>query len=149
MRKKYLVAVLIVVVLSACKKPEDKKTEISNSLEYKVASIDAGKFLPESDLSIARVNGLLNAAEEVYATPKQQVADFVVNAHEVAKQHGAAIGAAELLDFALIACDVKCTKDNLVDYLTRYTTVRITSGQTHHQATHSVVILNNLEKRLK
>jgi len=149
MRKLYLFAVLIVVVLSACKKAEETKTEVSNSLEYKVASIDAGKFIPESDLSIARVKVLLAAAEDVYGTPKQQVADFVVNAHEVAKQQGAAVGVIDLLDFALIACDVKCTKDNLVDYLTRYTTVRITSGQTHHQATHSVVILNNLEKRLK
>jgi len=148
-RKIHVIAGLLIILLAACNKAEDKKSAISDSLEYKVASIDAGKFIPESDLSITRIKGLLIAAEDVYGTPKQQVADYVVNAHEVAKQKGADVGVADLLDFALIACDVKCTQDNLVEYLTKYTTVRITSGQTHHQATHGIVILNNLEKRLK
>lgn len=117
-------------------------------LEVKVASIDAGKWIDPSDTSVARIKALLGNAQAIYATPQTELADISARVKEMAKQKGLTVSIGELLDFALIACETKCTKKQFADSLTNYMLARSTAGQSHHQATRGFVILSNLEKRL-
>ncbi len=134
---------------STPEKNTPQKTELSNSLEYKVASIDAGKNIPENDLTIGRARNLLDAAEPVYSLPKGRIADIAAKSQEIAKDRGLSVKISDLLDWSLIACDTKCTETQLSEYLSAYIITRTTAGQTHHQAIHGLVILNNLNRRLE
>lgn len=120
-----------------------------NSLEWTVASIDANRKLDVADTSIARVKGLLAAAQDIYRTPQSKLADMAARAKKIAKDKKLDVTIAELLDFALIACETKCTETDFSENVTRYIIARSSARQTHHQATHGIVIWDNLNKRLK
>lgn len=117
-------------------------------LEVKVASIDAGKWVDPSDTSVPRIKALLGSVQSVYALPQTEIADIAAKTKGIANSKKLVVTISELLDFALIICETKCTKKQLVEYLSNYVVARSTTGQSHHQATHGLVILSNLEKRL-
>ncbi|HSC75814.1 MAG TPA: hypothetical protein VLB90_06230 [Pseudomonadales bacterium] len=122
--------------------------QADSSLEYKVASIDAGKWIEKNDTSVERIRGLLSSAEKIYGLPQEKLADMAARTKDIAKEKQLAVTIAELLDWSLIACDVKCQDKEFAENMTAYVIVRTSSGQTHHQAIHSLAILQNAEKRL-
>jgi hypothetical protein len=147
-------AIALALTLSGCNQKnateqnDPPRTELTNSLEYKVALIDAEKNIPESDLTISRAKQLLDATEPVFGLSKDRIADIAAKSRELAKERGLYVKITELLDWALIACDKKCTETQLVEFMSTYIMSRATTGQTHHQAIHGLVILNNLTKPL-
>ncbi len=119
----------------------------NDSWEYKLATIDVGKFIPESDTSVARIRGLLIETQRVYKIDPTKAGDqAVLLKTEVAKK-GTSISVADVLDFALIACDTKCTPDEYTDNIVQYAQIRMaTHRPTHQQATHAFLIISYVAK---
>jgi len=58
------------------------------SIEYKLAVIDAGGFVPKDDLTVARFRSLLNQLSRTYVENKQQIADMTVTAQKLLRKDG-------------------------------------------------------------
>ena len=111
-------------------------------LEYKVAIIDAGKYIPQTDSSVSRARGLLTTASKVYLVTPIQAADVAAKGKEIGGKSGISVSIAEILDGALVSCDSVCSLDQLRDFVASYITIRQATGQTHHQAVHGLLALN-------
>lgn len=141
-----LIAITLALVFSSTTFAE---TTEKYSLEYKVASIDAGRPLENGDTSIARVKMLLDTAEKVYKTPQNMLVDSAAVVKNIAKdEQQLDLTIAELLEWSLVSCDVECTRGQFVDQIVRYMTTRATTGQTHYEAMHGLLILNYINKTL-
>lgn len=116
-------------------------------LEYKVATIDAGRYIGSTDTSVARIKKLLTDVQRVYKTSPEDSANAAVFIKNTAAKSGVQVSTADVLDFALIACDTKCTFDEYKDNLIQYVQLRIAPHRpTHQEATHGFLILNYVAK---
>ena len=120
--------------------------QAADSLEYKLAVIDAGKYVASSDSSIPRVRGILIGLERCYGVPQKRAADMSSRAWQMAKQDGHPLGLIDIMDGALIACDDKSNAQALANALSQYVAVRSATGQTHQQVVHGLLILNYVAK---
>lgn len=116
------------------------------TLEYKIAVIDAGKYVLPTDSSISRAKTLVTGLATCYQVPPQKAADMSVKARRMAKERSALLSLLDIMDAALIACDEKGNAQALAEALAQYVTVREASGQTHQQAVHGLLILNYIAK---
>lgn len=118
-----------------------------DQMEYRVATIDAGGYIGSSDTSLARIKTLLTEVQRVYKIPQQKAADSAAYMKNTAAKSGVRIAAADVLDFALIACDTSCTSDEYKDNLLQYVQVRISPLRpTHQEATHALLLINYVAK---
>lgn len=118
----------------------------NDPLEYQIAVIDAGKHIQKSDSSIERAKELLERTAKIYRITPIQAADVAAKGKEIAQKSGIKVGIAEILDGALIYCDVTCSLDDMKNFVVFYLTARQTTNQTHHQAVHGILVLNAVAK---
>ena len=152
-RNKLIFTCLLASFLVACsdeKLPEVSSNQLSNKdspLEYKITSIDAGRWVALDDYSVNRARELLTATEKTYSIPKETIADMAAKAKELAQEKGLSVNISELLDLTLITCNDKCNRDQFVENISEYITVRANTGLSHQQAIHGQIIIQNLAKR--
>ncbi|MDP2786630.1 MAG: hypothetical protein Q8O79_00925 [Pseudomonadota bacterium] len=118
----------------------------SESLEYGMAVIDAGAYVPKTDTSVERAKSLLSAVSKVYRVNQQQAADMAAMGKNLANEKGLNATMAELLDWSLVACDVTCTKADLASFISLYIATRAETRKTHHQTVHGLLILKYIAK---
>jgi hypothetical protein len=63
--------------------PTENKT-----IEYQLAVVDAGGYVPDNDISVARFRSLLEQLSQAYGGSDQQIADQTVKAQELLKNRG-------------------------------------------------------------
>lgn len=115
-------------------------------LEYQVAVIEAGKYVAPTDSSVARAKALLLEVSKIYGISQTQAADIAAKIKSIVQKDGVNLSMLELFDWALIACEAKCTLDQYRDYLSLYASTRLSGAQTHHQAVHGLLILEFVAK---
>jgi hypothetical protein len=60
----------------------------NKSIEYQLATINAGKFIPENHVTVARFRNLLEQMSAKFVENKQQIADYSVFAVTDLKKNG-------------------------------------------------------------
>jgi hypothetical protein len=112
------------------------------SLEYKVAVISAGRYVPQNDTSVARARDLLNSVAKRYHVTQEQAADMTAVVQRELAKSGVKVNPTEVLDGAMIygAADDSQWKLELRTYLSSYAASRA-SGFSHHEAVRAVVAL--------
>jgi len=58
------------------------------SIEYELATIDAGGYVPHDDIRVARLKSLLQQLSQTYSGTPQQIGDQTVKAQEMLKDRG-------------------------------------------------------------
>ena len=58
------------------------------SLEYQLAAIDAGRSVPEDDITVVQFRGLLSDLSSDYVENKQQIADMSAVAQMILEENG-------------------------------------------------------------
>lgn len=119
----------------------------NDPLEYKVATVEAGKYISPNDTSVARIKKLLADVQRVYNVPQEKAAEFAFRIKDAAGKGEIQVPIVDVLDFALIACDTKCTFDEYKENIIQYGELRIAPHHpTHQEATHGLLILNYVAK---
>ena len=68
--------------------PEEEVAEVEESLEYKLAVINAGGFVEEDDETIQVFKGLLDKLEKKVVNSRQGIADITVKTQEILRDEG-------------------------------------------------------------
>ena len=102
------------------------------SLEYKLASIDAGRRVAPNDLTVARFRSLLDQLSSKYSEDRQQIADMTVVARDSLREDGVE---ESLLNIMEGMNQLFHTRADLryAEFSAAYMTLRA-SGQNHSQA---------------
>ena len=98
--------------------PSSTQDTTEESLEYKLATINAGKYIEKDDLTINRFRYLLDTLENKTKNTKEEIADMSVAALEkVAKEkYGLDITLLELIEGANNSIPKEATGTDAVDY---------------------------------
>lgn len=118
-------------------------------MEYKVAVIDAGLYLPQTDSSVDRARRLLVAVSKIYGITPERAADMAAKVKQIAQKEGIGISVLDLFDWSLVACERTCTDRDLADFLAMYATARSKAGQTHHQTMRGLLLITQAAKGMK
>ena len=111
-------------------------SNISNaqeSLEYKLASIDAGKTLPKNHLSVKRIKFLLDDLSYTYVENEQQIADMTVRAREILQGKYVNESLVNILSGMNSLFSKKVANQKYAEYIAAYMTLRM-DGQSHYNA---------------
>lgn len=60
----------------------------TETLEYKLAVINAGSYVPKDHITVARFRSLLTQLSNTFVENRQQIADMSVSAQEILKEKG-------------------------------------------------------------
>lgn len=118
-----------------------------DSLEYKVASIDAGRWIEKNDTSVTHISILLDETSKIFDLSKMNLADMAAKGKRIAREKGVDVSISQILEASLIICEKKCSPNRFNEIISSYIVTRSITKQTHYQAIHGIVILNNLEKK--
>jgi hypothetical protein len=89
---------LILILALGC---GDSQPVKEASLEQKVATIDAGTFISEDDISVKRIRYLLTSLETATGVPKEKIADKAATARSILREnYGREIKIQDLLEGA-------------------------------------------------
>ena len=133
---KKVLTVLGLIALSA--------SAAANSLQVKVASLDAGTLVAENSPQAQRAAAALKAASQRCTVQGQRLADqAVVTAQEVAKQ-GRPASIVEILEGLDAALANAPAPRDCATVLTAYTSLR----RDGHSHSHAVVMLRSVDKAI-
>ncbi len=125
-------ALFIVVLLSAV-----NAAHASDSLEYKLATINAGGYVSKDNITVARFRSLLRQLELTFIENKQQIADMSVTAQNLLKKDGINESLLNIMEAMNQLFSRKIENQKYAEYASAYVTLR-SKGQTHSQATRGL-----------
>ena len=107
--------------------------QASESLEYQLASINAGGYVSEDHITVARFRSLLNQLSSAYIENKQQIADMSVTAQQLLKKEGVAESILNIMEGMNQLFASRIENQKYAEYAAAYVTLR-SKGQSHSQA---------------
>ena len=128
MINRLLPALLILSLLSAF-----TTAHASESLEYKLATINAGGYVSKNDIAVARFRSLLNQLSATFVEDKQQIADMSVTAQNLLKKEGVQESLMNIMEGMNRLFPRKIGNQKYAEYAAAYVTLR-TKGQSHSEA---------------
>ncbi|WP_293006031.1 hypothetical protein [Nitrosomonas sp.] len=132
-------ALLIATVLCALNTAHADET-----LEYKLATINARSYVSKDHITVARFRSLLNQLASVYVEDKQQIADISVTAQEMLKKYGIEEALLNIMEGLNQLFATRIENQKYTEYAAAYVTLR-SKGQSHSQAIGGLqAILRNL-----
>lgn len=134
-RKSLLSAILIIVLLGSLNILHAKE-----SLEYQLATINAGRYISSDHITVARFRSLLNQLSFTYVENKQQIADMSVKATELLKKEGVEESLLNIMEGLNQLFASKIENQKYAEYAAAYVTLR-SKGQSHSQAIKSLKAL--------
>ena len=128
LRHSILLALFIVVLTGAL-----DTAHASGSLEYQLATINAGGYVSRNHITVARFRSLLDQLSSTYIENKQQIADMSVKAQQLLKKDGVEESLLKIMEGMnrLFASRIKNQK--YAEYAVAYVSLRI-KGQSHSEA---------------
>lgn len=122
-------------------KSTNKKTSIQNkSIEYKLATIDAGGYVKEIDITINRFRTLLNLLSKKYVENRQQIADMSVTAQNMLRDRGIAESILNIMEGMNKIFKSDIGNQKYAEYASAYVTLR-EDGQSHQEAIEGLTAL--------
>lgn len=76
-----------------------------SSIEYQLATIDAGRSLPNDDTRIDQYDEVLDRVQQVCGNGRRMLGDMAVRGRQILAEEGVSVSAYELLDGVAIALD--------------------------------------------
>ena len=105
----------------------------SDSLEYKLATINAGAYVSKDDITVARFRSLLNQLSATFIENKQQIADMSVTAQNLLKKEGVQESLMNIMEGMNQLFPRKIENQKYAEYAAAYVTLR-SKGQSHSEA---------------
>jgi len=105
----------------------------SESLEYKLATINAGGYVSKDHITVARFRSLLNQLSATFVEDKQQIADMSVTAQNLLKKEGVQESLINIMEGMNQLFPRKIENQKYAEYAAAYVTLR-SKGQSHTEA---------------
>jgi len=106
---------------------------VQESLEYQLATINAGRFVTRDHITVARFKSLLNQLSWTYVEDQQQIADMTVKARQILKNDGIDEQIMKIMEGMNILFPKKIENQKYAEYIAAYATLR-SKGYTHEIA---------------
>jgi hypothetical protein len=103
------------------------------SIEYKLACINAGRQVRQDDITIARFRSLLRQLSSTFVENQQQIADMSVKGQQMLKQDGIAESLLNIMEGMNQLFSSKIENQKYAEYISAYLTLR-DKGQSHSEA---------------
>lgn len=103
------------------------------SLEYKLAVINAGGYVPKDHITVARFRSLLRQLSETYVENRQQVADMTVMAQKMLRKEGIEENLLNIIEGLNQLFSKPVENQKYAEYAAAYVTLR-EKGQSHSEA---------------
>ncbi|MDI6854864.1 MAG: hypothetical protein QME75_14830 [Deltaproteobacteria bacterium] len=107
------------------------------SLEYKLACINAGRRVSQDDITIARFKSLLRQLSETFVENGQQIADMSVKAQKILREDGISESLLNIMEGMNQIFSSKVGNQKYAEYIAAYLTMR-NKGHSHTQAIASI-----------
>lgn len=105
----------------------------SDSLEYKLATINAKGYVSPDHLTVARFSRLLSQLSSTYVEDKQQIADMSVKAQQLLRDNGVEEDLLKIMEGLNQLFSRKIENQKYAEYASAYVTLR-DKGQSHTEA---------------
>lgn len=105
----------------------------NKTLEYKLAVIDAGRYVRDDDITVARFRTLLELLSEKFIEDRQQIADMTVKAQSILRDKGVSESLLSIMEGINGVFYGDRGHQKYAEYVGAYVTLRI-QGQTHDEA---------------
>jgi hypothetical protein len=105
----------------------------SRSTEYKLASLNAGRYIPENDISVARFRSLLKQLSSTYIEDETKIADITVSAQSLLKNNGINESLINLMEGMNQLFTTKNDNQKYAEYISAYCVFR-NKGQSHYES---------------
>jgi len=102
-------------------------------LEYKLAVINAGGYVSENHVTVARFRSLLNQLSNTYVENRQQIADSSVKAQEMLKDKGIEESLLNIMEGMNQLFLRKIENQKYSEYVVAYIVLR-NKGESHREA---------------
>ena len=121
------------VALMICALVANSAHAAGESLEYKLATINAGRWIEQDDITVARFRSLLRQLSQTFVEGRQQIADISVKAQQIMKKNGISESLLTIMEGMnqLVSSEVRNL--NYAEYLSAYVVLR-NKGESHAQA---------------
>lgn len=103
------------------------------TIEYKLACINAGQRVAQNDINIARFRSLLKQLSKTFVEDPQQIADMSVKGQQMLKQDGISENLLNIMEGMNQLFYTKVANQKYAEYIAAYLTLR-DKGQSHKQA---------------
>lgn len=128
LRHSILSALFIVILLGAL-----NTAHASESLEYQLATINAGGYVSRDHITVARFRSLLDQLSSTYIENKQQIADMSVKAQQLLKKDGVEENLLKIMEGLNQLFASRIENQKYAEYAAVYVTLR-SKGQSHSEA---------------
>ena len=120
----------------ATEEPRQQPREASTqTLEYKLATIDAGGFVREDDPSVARIRTLLGNLERKFSESQQQIGDMTVRAVEMLRdEKGVVQSIVDILEGMNRITTSSSGELKYAEMVSAYIVLRGDESQTHEES---------------
>ena len=105
----------------------------NESLEYKLATINAGGYVSKDHITVARFRSLLNQLSTTFVEDKQQIADMSVTAQNLLKKDGIQESLINIMEGMNQIFPRKIDNHKYAEYAAAYVILR-SKGQSHTEA---------------
>lgn len=112
----------------------------SESLEYKLATINAGGYVSKDHITVARFRSLLNQLSATFVEDKQQIADMSVTAQNLLKKDGIQESLINIMEGMNQFFPRKIDNQKYAEYAAAYVQLR-SKGQSHSEAIRGIQAL--------
>jgi len=115
----------------------DEALQPAQTLEYNLALLNAGGYVKDDDITVARFRTLLELLSEKFVEDRQQIANMTVKAQSMLRDKGVSESLLDIMEGmnGLFYSDVRDMK--YAEYVAAYVTMRI-QGLSHDDAIHSL-----------
>lgn len=108
-------------------------THANESIEYQLATINAGGYVSKDHITIARFRSVLDQLSSTYIENKQQIADMSVTAQQLLKKAGVEESLLKIMEGLNQLFANRIENQKYAEYAASYVTLRI-KGQSHSEA---------------
>ena len=109
-------------------------------IEYQLAVVDAGGYVPENDISVARFRSLLDLLESKFVEDRGTIAGMTVKAQQLLKSKGVQEKMLNMMEGINKLFPRRFPNQKYYEYLAIYVTLR-NQGQTHREALRGIEAL--------
>lgn len=109
-------------------------------IEYKLAVINAGGYVPKDHITVARFRSLLRQLSKTYVENRQQIADMTVMAQKMLRKEGLEESLLNIMEGLNQLFPTPVKNQKYAEYAVAYVTLR-EKGQSHSQAIQGLIAI--------
>lgn len=128
MKKKFLFSFLLPFLLVSV-----NPAYANDTLEYQLATINSGSYVPKDHVTVARFRSLLEQLSETFVENRQQIADMSVTARQLLKKNGIEESLINIMEGLNTIFSIRVDNQKYSEYAAAYVTLR-DKGQSHSEA---------------